>query len=513
MTIRRPGSVGRRRGGDDGPVTLDPRTPVIIGVAQVTDRVDDPEVARTPVELMTDALRSAAIDAGAPGALAGLDLVAAVGGMWRYRDPGRQVATAVGADDATTLLTGLSGTSPQRLLDHLASRIADGHLEAAAMVGGEAFRSRRRARRLGVEVRHDADPELDPAERYEGALDMATDHEMGRGVVEPGVVYPLFETAIRHSRGESVAEHRNRIGTLWTRFNAVAVENPHAAVRRPMTGTEITTPSKDNRMVAAPYTKAMMANNSVDQASAVLIVSAARAAALGVPRDRWVFPLVGTQANDEASPGARHDLHRSPAARAAGNLAFELAGTGLDEVDHLDIYACFPASVQVCALELGLDLDSPSDRPLTVTGGLTFAGAPHSNSVGQSLAAMVGRLREKPGTGLVYGNGGYLGKHAFGLYGTEPPAAGYRTASAEVDLAATPSRTPDPDFAGRATIDGYSVSHDRDGDPTRALVCMLTTSGSRVWGGATDPATLDAMVVEEFVGREAELDPDGEVSV
>ena len=187
-----------------------------------------------------------------------------------------------------------------------------------------------------------------------------------------------------------------------------------------MTATEITTPSRDNRMVAAPYTKAMMANNNVDQASAVLIASAARAAALGVPRDRWVFPLVGTKADDEASPGARHDLHRSPAARAAGSLAFELAGTDLDEVDHLDIYACFPASVQVCALELGLDLDGPSDRPLTATGGPTFAGAPHSNSVGQSLAAMVGRLREKPGTGLVYGNGGYLGKHAFGLYGTEP---------------------------------------------------------------------------------------------
>jgi len=494
-------------------VTLDPSTPVIIGVAQVTDRVDDPEVARTPVELMTDALRSAAIDAGALTALGGLDLVAAVGGMWRYRDPGRQVATAVGADDAGTLLTGLSGTSPQRLLDHLATRIAAGQLEATAMVGGEAFRSRRRARRMGVEVRRDADAELGPAERYEGALDMATEHEMRRGVAEPGVVYPLFETAIRHSRGESVAEHRNRIGTLWAGFNAVAVENPHAAVRTPMTATEITTPSKDNRMVAAPYTKAMMANNSVDQASAVLIVSAARAAALGVPRDRWVFPLVGTRADDEASPGVRHDLHRSPAARSAGSLVFELAGTDMDEVNHLDIYACFPASVQVCALELGLDLDGSSDRPLTVTGGLTFAGAPHSNSVGQSLAAMVGRLRERPGTGLVYGNGGYLGKHAFGLYGTEPPAGGYRTASAEVDLEATPSRTPDPDFAGQATIDGYSVSHDREGSPMRALVSMLTTSGSRVWGGTTQRATLDAMVVEEFVGRPAELDPEGLVAI
>jgi|TARA_B100001105_G_scaffold37605_1_gene26788 acetyl-CoA C-acetyltransferase len=494
-------------------VNLDPRTPVIIGVAQVTDRVDDPQVARTPVELMTDALRSAAIDAGAPAVLAGLDLVGAVGGMWRYRDPGRQVATAVGADDAGTLLTGLSGTSPQRLLDHLASNIAAGHLEAAAMVGGEAFRSRRRARRLGVEVRRDADADLEPAERYEGDLDMASDHEMERGVVEPGVVYPLFETAIRHSRGESIADHRNRIGTLWAGFNAVAVDNAHAAVRTPMTAAEITTPSTRNRMVCAPYTKAMMANNSVDQASAVLIVSAARAAALGVSPDRWVFPLVGTKADDEASPGARHDLHRSPAARAAANLMFELAGTGIDDVDHLDLYACFPASVQVCALELGLDIEGPSDRPLTVTGGLTFAGGPHSNSVGQSLAAMVGRLRERPGTGLVYANGGYLGKHAFGLYGTEPPAGGYRTERSEVDRRATPSRTPDPGFAGPATIDGYSVSHDREGRPTRALVSMLTTSGSRVWGGTTQRATLDAMTIEEFVGRPAEMDPDGFVAI
>lgn len=494
-------------------MSIDPRTPVIIGVAQVTDRVDDPELARTPVEMMADALRSAAIDAGAPAALAGLDLVGAVGGIWRYSDPGRQVATAVGAGDARTLLTGLSGTSPQRLLDHLATLIAAGRIEAAAMVGGEAFRSRRRARRLGVEVRRDADPDLDPAERYEGTLDMATDHEAGRGVVEPGVVYPLIETAIRHARGESVADHRCRIGALWAGFNAVAVDNPHAAVRTPMTAAQIATPSEDNRMVAAPYTKAMMANNSVDQASAVLIVSAARAASLGVPRDRWVFPLVGTRADDEASPGARRDLHRSPGARAAGSQALETAETGIDDVDHLDLYACFPASVQVCALELGLDIDHPSDRPLTVTGGLTFAGGPHSNYVGQAIAAMVDRLRDRPGTGLVYGNGGYLGKHAFGLYGTEPPAQGYRTGQPRVDVDASPSRNPDPDFAGRATIDGYSVSHDREGVPTRALVALLTAAGSRVWGGSTERATLDAMVDEEFVGRTAELDPDGLIAI
>ena len=491
-------------------MSLDPRAPVIVGVAQVTDRVSDPAVARTPIELMVDALRSAAVDAGSPGCIAGLEVVGVVGGIWSYADPGRQVADQAGASIASTLLTGLSGTSPQCLLDHLATQIAGGGIEAAAMVGGESYRSRRRARRMGVDFRRDVDESLPPAEKYAGLLPMATDHEVSRGVVAPGVFYPVVETAIRYSRRESVSEHRQRVGELWSRFNAVAVENPHAAVRTPMTPDEITTPIDGNRMVATPYTRAMMANNSVDQASAVLILSVARAEALGIPRDRWIFPQVGTRAEDPPSPSMRWDLHRSPGARVAGHRALALADLGVDDVDHLDLYACFPASVQVCSTELGIDLDG--DRPLTVTGGLTFAGGPHSNSVGQSLAAMVERLRELPGMGLIYANGGYFGKHAFGVYGSEPPIAGYRSEDLQSEVEELPVRVPDPAFTGKGTIDGYTVIYDRNGRPEHALVALLTDEGARVWGGTTDRATLVAMVDEEHVGQAAEMDPDGLVA-
>ena len=147
-------------------MSLDPRAPVIVGVAQVTDRVSDPTAARTPVELMVDALRSAAVDAGSPGCITGLEVVGVVGGIWSYTDPGRQVADQAGASIASTLLTGLSGTSPQCLLDHLATQIAGGGIEAAAMVGGESYRSRRRARRMGVDFRRDVDESLPPAEKY-----------------------------------------------------------------------------------------------------------------------------------------------------------------------------------------------------------------------------------------------------------------------------------------------------------------------------------------------------------
>ncbi|HJL77311.1 MAG TPA: hypothetical protein QF417_08585, partial [Acidimicrobiales bacterium] len=78
-------------------MAIDLRTPVIVGAAQVTDRIDDPRQARTPLELMVDALHSAAIDADSPGCLTGLDLIGVAGGLWRYTDPGRQVADLVRA--------------------------------------------------------------------------------------------------------------------------------------------------------------------------------------------------------------------------------------------------------------------------------------------------------------------------------------------------------------------------------------------------------------------------------
>ncbi|MBT4656758.1 MAG: hypothetical protein HOB61_06900, partial [Actinobacteria bacterium] len=73
-------------------MNLNPRTPVIIGVAQVTDRISDPSCARTPLELMEDAAHSAAVDAQATQALSSLDTIAVVNGMWRYSDPGKQLA-------------------------------------------------------------------------------------------------------------------------------------------------------------------------------------------------------------------------------------------------------------------------------------------------------------------------------------------------------------------------------------------------------------------------------------
>ncbi|MDQ1520009.1 MAG: hypothetical protein QOI55_1082, partial [Actinomycetota bacterium] len=55
---------------------VDPRTPVVVGVGQISQR-DDPDRARPPIELFEDAARAAGDDAG-HGLLARTDTVAAV---------------------------------------------------------------------------------------------------------------------------------------------------------------------------------------------------------------------------------------------------------------------------------------------------------------------------------------------------------------------------------------------------------------------------------------------------
>ncbi|EUA22611.1 acetyl-CoA acetyltransferase domain protein [Mycobacterium xenopi 3993] len=126
-------------------------------------------------------------------------------------------------------------------------------------------------------------------------------------------------------------------------------------------------------MISWPYTKLMNSNNMVDQSAAIILASAEAAARLKVPPDRWIFPHAGTDSHDTYALSERLDYHQSPAIRIAGRRVLELAGLAVGDIRFVDIYSCFPSAVQIAATELGLPIGN-STRPLTVTGGMTFAG-------------------------------------------------------------------------------------------------------------------------------------------
>jgi acetyl-CoA C-acetyltransferase len=270
-------------------------------------------------------------------------------------------------------------------------------------------------------------------------------------------------------------------------------------------------------MVSFPYTKLCTANLQVDQGAAYIACSVEAARAAGVAEERWVFPLSGADAHDHWFISHRPELHRSPAIRLAGQAALQLAGVGVDDLDPIDLYSCFPTVVQTAAQELGLPVDDPQ-RPLTLTGGLTFGGGPGNNYTSHGIAQLVGALRATPGAvGLATGLGWYATKHSIGVYGSRPPAHGGREAFAwrdvqpEVDV--LPQCTVDSEASGAVQIETYTVTFDRDGRPEHGIVACRTAAAHRAWGTISDADTLASLCAEEGIGRTGTLSADGVVSL
>ena len=485
-------------------MTLDPRTPVLVGAGQFIQRPENLDDALEAIDCMAEVLERAADDAGARTLLGDATAIRVVRGAWPYPDPGRLLAERFGANSAVTGLTTNGGNSPQSLVNRTAVDIVGGVHDVVLIVGAETIWTRRRIRREGGAYHYTDQGDRAPDEILGVDVAMSSDIESERGFEAPVNFYPTFDSAVRARRGESIDEHRDRVSALWHRFNEVAVRNPFAWNRTPMTAAEIREPSAANRMVGFPYTKAMNSNWDLDQAAGLIMCSASAAERHRVPRDRWVFPLGGTDGRDTDLVSHRWDLSESPAIRIAGRRAFELAGIGPDEIAHVDLYSCFPSAVQIGASELGLG----EDRQLTVTGGLTFAGGPLNNYVTHSIATMAGLLRADAGSvGLCSANGGYVTKHAFGLYSTEPPEAGFRHENSQDAIDAQPRRELAADYTGPVTIEAYTVMHGRDG-PERALFACLLTDGRRQWADTTDPALMEAVMSTEHIGVAAEVTPE-----
>lgn len=477
-------------------------TPAICGAAQVIQRPGETSLgdASGPIELMVAAARAAATDAGAIRLLQQVDWIGVVGGLWSYRNPGQLIADQIGAPDARTALSGISGTAPVELLGVAAERIWRGEIEVALIVGGEARWSHQRLKRDGVEPTWLRTPGAGQVEHLATLPDeMLAEFQLFGGAA---TAYALFDDRRRAELGETVVAHRNRIADLWSRFSEVAVDHPFAWDRKPHTATEIAEATDRNRMIAFPYTKAMVANNTVDMASAVIVCSVETAHAAGIAADRLVFPHVVSHSHETWQVINRHELHRSSALEAAGLAAFEHAGVTPSDIAHLDLYACFPSIVQISAEALGFD----PDRQLTVTGGLGFAGAPMANSAGQSMAAMIPLMRDG-GWGLVHSNGGNATKQAVMICSNEPPTQ-FACIDTQQRADLRPRQAVASGWQGAVTVEAATVVFDRDG-PTNVLAAVLTADGERGWATSTDVSVINDTISEGLAGRAVRRGADG----
>ncbi len=256
--------------------------------------------------------------------------------------------------------------------------------------------------------------------------------------------------------------------------------------------------------MAEPYTKLMTAFLGSDQGAALVVCSLAAARRAGVA-DRAVFVWSGAEATDVRFPTARPDLGRSPAIAAAGRALFtaasEAAGAGsvlgVDDLRWLDLYSCFPSAVTLATEALGLAPDDP--RGLTVTGGLPYFGGPGNNYTTHGIATLTDLLRHgESGTlGMATGLGWFITKHALGLYGTDPPPAGFRRgettdAQARIDASAVETAA-EVDQATVATVVAATVIRDGQGAATGAPLIARLPDGRQMALAPADEAVTEAM--------------------
>jgi acetyl-CoA C-acetyltransferase len=458
------------------PAQSEHRIPVIVGVGEIVDRAKEITDGLEPLTLLEQALKRAEADSGAKllGEIQSLDVVNFL--SWRYRDPEKQLGARLGIAPAHLYYGPVGGESPIRYLHEAAQRIARGECSVAAVCGAEAQSSATKAERAGVTLpwtpfAHDVEePKRGAAFQKPMAVKL--------GVFRPVTVYPFYEAASSAHWGQSPREAMAESGELWSRYSEAASHNPNAWLKRHFAPEEITTPSPDNRLIAWPYTKLMVANPTVNMGAGVLLTSLAKAREAGIAEDRLIYPWGGASAEEPRDYLLRDQFFEGHPQNAVLNAVMDLAGGDGKAFDAIELYSCFPCVPKMARRTLGLGADVQT----TVTGGLTFFGAPLNTYMTHAACAMVRNLRSGTKLGLLYGQGGFVTKHHALVLSRQPP----REALAQdtsVQAEADRRKGAVPDFvteaSGKGKVESFTVIYGRNGDVEHGVVMLRTPENAR----------------------------------
>lgn len=474
-----------------------PRTPVIVGVGEITDRPEKLSEALEPARLIRESILRADMDTGGNTLLTKVDSLDIANSITcRYEDLPGLVSWLTHMNPRRAVHGPLGGESPVRLLHEAAARIARGESDVSIVCGAEAGYSRYQATRAAVEL-----PWPPADDRW---LDVLATHShpqaVALGVAQPSTVYPFFENAYLAAQRQTPAESIRESAALWSAYASVASQNDYAWIRRNYTPNEIATPSPANRMIAWPYPKLTMANPSVNQGAAVILTTLELAMEAGIAEDKLVYFCTGSSALDSTDYLARDRYDRSAAMEAVLEACLgEMMNAGR-VVDLVELYSCFPCVPKMVrkAVET-LKGEAPS-----VTGGLTFFGGPLNNYMTHAACEMVRRIRrDHRQTGLLYGQGEFVTKHHALVLGGEPLVQMQFSENHSVQLSADRRRTAVPKFAvtaeGEAHLETFTVLYDRNGEPRHGVAIVRTSDERRAIARVPrqDSSTLSVLLSTE----------------
>lgn len=458
-------------------MTLSPdRIPVIAGIGEITDRPKDVSQALEPVALMVEAARRA--DAETKGLLAEVDSIDVVGLVsWRYTDAAQLLATKLGIAPKRAVYGPVGGESPIRYLHEAARRIARGESTVGLVTGGEAQHAVNHAKRAGVDLPWT--PYAMDAARLQRAAEFVHPLAVRQGVAWPINVYPLYDIASAHAWGQTPREAERESALLWASNSEAAARNPYSWLPHNLSPEDVATLSPDNRPISWPYPKRMVANPNVNQGAAIIITSLAKARAAGIAEDQLVFIGAGAVANEPRDWLTRPQFAQSHAQAAVLTSMMRHAGAAFDAVE---LYSCFPVVPKLARRTLGIGVTQPT----SVTGGLSFFGAPLNDYMTHAACAMTREVRNGANLALLYGQGEFVTKHHALIVGREPQVRDGQ-ADALIDMGAQAAADPmlgppvpiDETPDGAATLETFTVLFDPAGQPAYGAVVARMDSGAR----------------------------------
>jgi acetyl-CoA C-acetyltransferase len=496
---------------------MDKRRPIIIAIGQFTNRSYDRDSVKDPMEMIEIAIEKAEEDACFPSLREKVDSLCLVNILSSSSDdPPGELAERIGARSARLSYTWIGATAPQWFVNRTAEAISQGKLRIALICGGEAFHSQKVAQ--GIKkgrppgwTRSKGSPHL-----VGDLRDPLTQLEIRYGLTIPVNIYPLFENALRYHEGLSMDEHMEELGSFCAGMSAIAMKNPYAWFRDGRGKEEIISITGENRMISFPYTKFMCSIMEVDQSAAIFMTNEEEARALGIPREKWVYIRGCGDASDIWHVSHRDRLFESPSVKIAAEKAMEQAGVSLDDIEYLDFYSCFPCAPRITRNMLGISKDDP--RPLTITGGMPYFGGPGNNYSLHAICRMVEILRENPGKyGMVQALSWFISKHSVGIYSGIPPEGPFNVvdpATYQKELDGLSGTKIVDEAYGMATVETYTVIHDREGRPVSSIIIGRLEDGRRfIAKGEDDEGSLREMMAKEIIGKRGTVKNRGGVNI
>ena len=234
--------------------------------------------------------------------------------------------------------------------------------------------------------------------------------------------------------------HMERYGTTSEQFGHIAVAqrawaalNPAAQMREPITLAD----HQASRWIVEPFHLldcCLVSNGGI----AVIVTSAERAAGLAQPA---VHVLGWAQSHPGRYQRRNPDFGLQSGAATSGPAALQMAGTGVSDVDVLELYDCYTFTVLLTLEDYGFcpkgeggpfvasGVLGPGGKLRLNTGGGQLSGyymwgmTPLSEAVIQARGQGSDRQAETHDIVLVSGNGGVLDHHSTLVLATEAGAS------------------------------------------------------------------------------------------